>query len=323
MLSSQYSYLFLKEDPIYAGIKEVQDKEQADYSEDLKVIWSNGEETTETFKFSGIIGDGDNMLDPDYSSMDSNKRSNEKNVQKLNAVKKKVKVITHKISDYQFTEPAVVTFETVKDVNYSGAQFELTYDDGKAETITSENITFSPVEIADRAEYPAKAEVTAKVGDMLKGIFTVTILGKDAESGDPTTPIEDPTEQGGEPTEYGREPTEPGADQMGEEKADSEQSNKSTDQNEGNKGEDNEPVRQGEEAANAGNANISGSNVNSIQPPEVKKASGQTAKATGTVSQASETGDMNYTALWITLSVTAGAIAAFAIIGYNRKKKET
>ena len=86
-----------------------------------------------------------------------------------------------------------------------------------------------------------------------------------------------------------------------------------------------EPTQESTQPANEPTTNVPSSNNNgqakASQPVVVKNGAFRSAQVSGTVTEATSTGDTNYTALWISLTAAAVATAITAGVVYTRKRK--
>lgn len=153
-----------------------------DYTEDLTITWGNGAKTTETAVFEGGVDDGENFVAPEYASRQTEDKYNTENKEKLDAVRKKVTVVTHSIKDVTFIPPSKTTYSVGEESDNKGAKFIVTYDDGTTREYSNEendpddpdrvriNFMILPIE-------PGTHTLTATlVGTGYTGTYEVTIL---------------------------------------------------------------------------------------------------------------------------------------------------
>jgi len=155
---------------------------KADYTEDLTITWGNGAKTTETAVFEGGVDDGENFVAPEYVSRQTEDKYNSENKEKLDAVRKKVTVVTHSIKDVALIPPSKTTYNVGEESDNKGAKFVVTYDDGTTrEYSNEENDPDNP----DRVRIyfmglpvePGTHTMTATlVGTGYTGTYEVTIL---------------------------------------------------------------------------------------------------------------------------------------------------
>ena len=106
-------------------------EDYGDYPE-LEMTWDNGKVTKESVQYAGLIKEGDNYLEPDFSDLKYKYQSLDKLFDKAESeynAQKKITVNVHEIVE-RVIEPTNTVFETIQDVPELDFNVKIVYDDG-------------------------------------------------------------------------------------------------------------------------------------------------------------------------------------------------